>query len=96
MPVTTVEPRLPLEPEEYPLYRPPRRIGCSALTIVALLTVGVFALLLWKVTPQWAEAVVSWPQKLFPSTPQVNTTPGSGAMATTTAIKLPSPTSVAR
>src|SRR6478672_11473813 len=48
----TPEPRLPLEPEEYPIYRPPRRLGCSGLSIVTLLTIFLFAFLFLRVTPR--------------------------------------------
>src|SRR3954468_12952685 len=80
----TPEPRLPLEPEEYPLYRPPRRIGCSGLSIVTLVLVFVFAFLFWRVTPAIVEGVRSFsPQSLLSgdqSTP--GATPGSDTDAT--------------
>jgi hypothetical protein len=56
----TPEPRLPLEPEEYPLYRPPSRIGCSALSLVTLITVAVFSLLFWQVTPRIVQGISSF------------------------------------
>src|SRR5436190_14069697 len=57
MPVTTPEPRLPLEPEEYPLYKPPSRLGCSALSLITLITVLVFAFLFWQVTPRVVKGI---------------------------------------
>jgi hypothetical protein len=73
MAINAREPRLPLEPEEYPLYKPPRRFGCSGLTIVTLLFVGAFALLLWRVTPDMARAITEFPKTIFQSgTPQSN------------------------
>jgi hypothetical protein len=87
MPIRTTEPRLPLEPEEYPLYRPPRRFGCSGLTIVTLLTIGIFVLLLWKVTPDMAKGLTDPLKKLVSGgTPAIDTTPGSGSFATLTAV----------
>jgi hypothetical protein len=64
MSIRTPEPRLPLEPEEYPLYQPPRRVGCSAITIITLATVAVFFLLLWRVTPQLARNITDFPKSL--------------------------------
>ena len=88
MRATTPEPRLPLEPEEYPLYRPPRRIGCSALAIVPLILIAVFAFLIWRVTPNVAEGIVAIPRQIFnvaTSTPAVEQiTPGAGGLATQT------------
>jgi hypothetical protein len=55
----TPEPRLPLEPEEYPLYRPPSRVGCSALSLVTLATVAAFSLLFWLVTPRIMQGISS-------------------------------------
>src|SRR4051812_37288595 len=49
--MNTPEPRLPLEPEEYPMYRPPRRVGCSGLSAVTLVMLFLFAFLFWRVTP---------------------------------------------
>ncbi|MEO8288918.1 MAG: SH3 domain-containing protein [Chloroflexota bacterium] len=85
---TTPEPRLPLEPEEYPLYRPPRRVGCSALAIVPLILIGVFALLIWRVTPNVAESIVSIPRQILnisTSTPSTDSSSiGTGGLATQT------------
>lgn len=64
MSIRTPEPRLPLEPEEYPLYQPPRRVGCSAITIITLATIAVFFLLLWRVTPQVARNITDFPKSL--------------------------------
>ncbi|HKP54910.1 MAG TPA: SH3 domain-containing protein [Chloroflexia bacterium] len=89
MPIRTNEPRLPLEPEEYPLYKPPRRFGCSGLTIVTLLTLGVFALLVWKVTPDMAKAITDLPKPLFRGQSTPETTRGAGALSTQTAIAAP-------
>jgi Bacterial SH3 domain len=95
MPINTPEPRLPLEPEEYPLYRPPRRVGCSALAIVPLLLIGIFALLIWRVTPKVAEGIVAIPRQILnisTSTPAVEQiTPGPGGLATQT---IPAPPNV--
>lgn len=91
MPVETPRTRLPLEPEEYPLYRPPKRVGCSALTIVTLLLVMAFALLIWRITPSIAKAITSIPASILAgssqSTPQ--TTAGPAGFATQTAIAHP-------
>lgn len=91
MSVETPRPRLPLEPEEYPLYRPPRRIGCSALTIITLLLVMVFALLLWRVTPPMAKAITSIPQSIFSPNDdgEADGTPVPVGFATQTAIAQP-------
>ena len=89
MPIRTSEPRLPLEPEEYPLYKPPRRFGCSGLTIVTLLTIGVFALLVWKVTPDIAKGITDIPRGLLPNQPTAETTRGAGSLSTQTAISVP-------
>lgn len=89
MQVRTPEPRLPLEPEEYPLYRPPSRIGCSAMSIITLITVLTFAVLLWRVTPQIADNITDVPRGLLQGsdgTAVADTTPGTGAYATQTAI----------
>jgi hypothetical protein len=56
MPTAIPESRLPLEPEEYPIYRPPRRLGCSGLSIVTLLTIFLFAFLFLRVTPRLVES----------------------------------------
>ncbi len=87
MPINTPEPRLPLEPEEYPLYKPPRRVGCSGLTIVTVIAVLAFAFLLARVTPQWAKGITDIPRALLPgSDATADTTPGTGALATQTVI----------
>src|SRR5215216_4478590 len=84
MSISTPEPRLPLEPEEYPLYRPPRRIGCSALAIVPLILIGVFAFLLWRVTPKVADGIISIPRQILnvgtstPAVEEVANTDGGG------------------
>lgn len=64
MAIRTPEPRIPLEPEEYPLYKPPKRVGCSGLTVVALLALGAFAFLIWRVTPPMAKAITDFPRTL--------------------------------
>jgi hypothetical protein len=93
MPVSANEPRLPLEPEEYPLYRPPRRIGCSGLTIVTLITIAAFALLLWRVTPDMAKAITDIPRGLLQSgTEEPDDSPGASSRATQTALSLPTAT----
>jgi hypothetical protein len=86
MSVRTPEPRLPLEPEEYPLYRPPSRIGCSALTVITLITLVTFAFLFSRVTPQMAKAITDLPKSLLSGgDATADTTPGVGAYATQTA-----------
>jgi hypothetical protein len=89
MPIRTNEPRLPLEPEEYPLYKPPRRFGCSGLTVVTLLTLGVFVILAWKFTPDMAKAITDFPKGILPKDPTAQTTRGAGALSTQTAIAAP-------
>ena len=86
MPTATPEPRLPLEPEEYPLYKPPSRIGCSALAILPLLLIAVFLFLFWRITPGVADRIVSPVRGLLGVTPESTTesTPGTGALATQT------------
>ncbi|HEX8229859.1 MAG TPA: hypothetical protein VF826_11185 [Chloroflexia bacterium] len=64
MAIRTPEPRLPLEPEEYPLYQPPRRVGCSGITIVTLLAIGTFLFLVWRVTPPMAKNITDFPKSL--------------------------------
>jgi len=93
MAIRTPEPRLPLEPEEYPLYRPPRRFGCSALSIITLVTLFAFAFLLFRVSP----AIVGGITKFDPAallsgssdtgTPIAADTVG-GAMETQTAVSV--------
>jgi hypothetical protein len=85
MPVRTPEPRLPLEPEEYPLYRPPSRIGCSGLSIVALLSIFVFAILFWSVTPNIVQGITNLNPFASEDGTTTDTTPGAGALATETA-----------
>jgi len=88
MPVNTPQPRLPLEPEEYPLYRPPSRIGCSGLTIVTLLLAVVFAFLIWRITPPMARAITNIPRDLFgANTENADGTPGvDGGIPTQTSL----------
>ena len=101
----TPEPRLPLEPEEYPLYAPPRRIGCSGLSIVTLIMLFVFAFLFWKVTPGIVKSVRSFsPTGLLSSdqgtpgaTPDISAGAGTvvaGAPSATPTLKPPTPTPV--
>jgi Bacterial SH3 domain len=93
MRTNTPEPRLPLEPEEYPLYRPPRRLGCSALAILPIVLIAVFAFLFWRVTPKVAEGIVNFPRQILnipTSTAGVEElTPGPGGLATQTAVVTP-------
>src|SRR3954467_6463844 len=89
MSLTTPEPRLPLEPEEYPLYKPPRRIGCSALAILPLILIAVFAFLLWRVTPRVAEGIISIPRQILnigtsTPAPTEEASTGEGGLATQT------------
>jgi hypothetical protein len=95
MAVNAREPRLPLEPEEYPLYRPPRRFGCSGLTIVTLLFLGAFALLFWRVTPDIVGRGIINPLKQLTSGGATPTVEGgaAGALATQTAQAAP-PTAI--
>jgi len=89
MSISTPEPRLPLEPEEYPLYKPPRRIGCSALAILPLILIAVFAFLLWRVTPRVAEGIISIPRQILnistsTPVPVEDVSTGAGGLATQT------------
>jgi hypothetical protein len=87
MPVRTPEPRLPLEPEEYPIYRPPSRVGCSGLSIVTLVTLFVFALLFWRITPPIVRGITDFNPVGFLSGDQTTPEAGlgeDGAMATQT------------
>jgi hypothetical protein len=94
MPINTPQPRLPLEPEEYPLYRPPSRIGCSGITIVTLLLAVVFAFLIWQVTPPMAKAITNIPRGLFGSAAdEASGTPGvDGGFPTQTSLVAAIPT----
>jgi hypothetical protein len=92
-----------LEPEEYPLYRPPSRIGCSALAILPILLIAAFLFLFWRITPGVADRMVDPVRDLLgvASEPTPESTPGTGALATRTAeavststVALPSPTPV--
>jgi hypothetical protein len=97
----TPEPRLPLEPEEYPLYRPPSRIGCSALSLVTLITVAVFSLLFWRVTPGIVQGItnISLSPLTGDTTPQAvsggalatQTVTNTGTLSSTLAISSPTP-----
>jgi hypothetical protein len=82
---TTPHPRLPLEPEEYPLYKPPRRFGCSALSITILLLFFMFAFLFWRVTP----GIVGGLRQIGGSNPTPLATLGVTDMATQTAEAVP-------
>ena len=95
MAIRTPEPRLPLEPEEYPLYRPPRRVGCSGLSIVTLLMLAVFAFIFWRVTPGLVQGISSFdPKAILAGSADTTATPGDGAMETQTALPTtPIPTS---
>lgn len=89
MAIRTPEPRLPLEPEEYPLYQPPRRVGCSGITIVTLLALAAFVFLVWRVTPPMAKAITDFPKTLPFVGPlfqddDTDTDTGVGAFATQT------------
>ena len=100
MAIRTPEPRLPLEPEEYPLYQPPRRVGCSGITIVTLLAIGAFLFLVWRVTPPMAKAITDFPKTLpivgglFADDDDV-TAVGTATFPTQTAEALASPAAVA-
>lgn len=98
MPVSTPQARLPLEPEEYPLYRPPKRIGCSGISIVSLVLVAVFAVLFLNVTPRIINGIRTFnPTSLLSGDATPNSSPGSGALETQTVIAtaaLPTATSV--
>lgn len=103
MPTTTPEPRLPLEPEEYPLYKPPSRIGCSALAILPVLLIAAFLFLFWRITPGVADRLVSPVRDLLgvAADATAESTPGTGAIATqtveaqsTSTVGLPTPTAV--
>lgn len=90
MPTSTPDPRLPLEPEEYPLYSPPKRIGCSALTILPLILIAVFVFLFFRITPQLAQGMINPVRQLLNiALPTVEptlvpNTPNAGSMATVT------------
>lgn len=94
MPVRTPEPRLPLEPEEYPLYKPPSRIGCSGLSIVALIAVLSFALLFLSVTPRIVQGIASF-NPFASEDATADTTPGAGALETQTALPADTPAPIA-
>lgn len=90
MAINAREPRLPLEPEEYPLYRPPRRIGCSGLTVVTLISIGAFAFLFWRVAPDIAKGITEFPLRIFQQgTPEPSPETDPGALATRTALAQP-------
>ncbi|HEX8599053.1 MAG TPA: SH3 domain-containing protein [Chloroflexia bacterium] len=96
MAIRTPEPRLPLEPEEYPLYQPPRRVGCSGITIVTLLAIGTFLFLVWRVTPPMAKAITDFPKSIPILGPLLDDSddeiePGAATFPTQTAEALASP-----
>ena len=94
MRTNTPEPRLPLEPEEYPLYSPPKRLGCSALAILPLVLVAIFAFLFFRITPQLAQGMVNPIRQLLnielptaeptATTVQPEATPGEVVVVTST------------
>jgi len=92
MAIRSPEPRLPLEPEEYPLYKPPSRVGCSGLSIVAVIAILSFALLFRVIAPGIVEGITNI------GVPSDGTSDGSGTasggtMATQTTVPIePSPT----
>jgi hypothetical protein len=45
-------PRLPIEPDPRPIYRPPARLGCSGMALVSLVTLIAFLLFFAVITPQ--------------------------------------------
>lgn len=95
--INTPDPRLPLEPEEYPLYSPPKRIGCSALTILPIVLIGIFVFLLFRVTPNMAQGMVNPVRQIFGielPTPvsDIGSNSGTGALATQTVVVTPTAT----
>ena len=101
MPINTPEPRLPLEPEEYPLYSPPKRIGCSALAILPLLLAAAFIFLFVRITPQLAQGMVNPVRQLLniaiptPEPTTVVSASNGGSIATLT-VAPPTATSTTR
>jgi hypothetical protein len=92
MAIRSPEARLPLEPEEYPLYKPPSRVGCSGMSIVALIAIASFIVLFLVVAPPIVRGITSIGA---PSDDASNGSGGaiSGAMQTQTAMPIePSPT----
>ncbi len=90
MPINTPEPRLPLEPEEYPLYSPPKRIGCSALAILPLLLAAAFVFLFVRITPQLAQGMINPVRQILNiaiPTPEPTTVVNAGSIATLTVAK---------
>ncbi len=93
MALRTPEPRLPLEPEEYPLYRSPSRVGCSGLTMVTVVLLGAFAVLLLKLAPGWSKTITEFPARVISGSAATPvTTPGSGSFATQTVLPTPAET----
>jgi hypothetical protein len=100
MPTNTPEPRLPLEPEEYPLYSPPKRLGCSALAILPLLLLAVFIFLFFRVAPPIAQGMVNPIRQILnielptvEPTPGPQATPGEAVVITATVeASVPTPT----
>jgi hypothetical protein len=89
--INTPNPRLPLEPEEYPLYSPPKRIGCSALAILPIILIGLFIFLFFRVTPNIAQGMVNPVRQIFgisipTPVPEVVPTQAGGALATQTVV----------
>lgn len=86
--MNTPEPRLPLEPEEYPMYRPPRRVGCSGLSAVTLVMLFIFAFLFLRVTPAIVEGFKSLSSNTLNASTDQGTpiagTPGNTNLATQT------------
>ncbi|HST03887.1 MAG TPA: hypothetical protein VLQ48_04040 [Chloroflexia bacterium] len=88
--IDTPNPRLPLEPEEYPLYAPPKRVGCSALAILPIILIAIFVFLFFRVTPNMAQGMVNPVRQIFgielpTEVPAAGVISSSGALATQTA-----------
>ena len=95
--INTPAPRLPLEPEEYPLYSPPKRIGCSALTILPVILIAIFVFLFFRVTPNIAQGMVNPVRQIFgislpTAVPDTGSNSGTGALATQTVVVTPTST----
>lgn len=77
-----------MEPEEYPLYSPPKRIGCSALAILPVFLVAVFVFLLFRITPHVAQGMINPIRQMLnieTPTPEPTSAPsGTGSIATVT------------
>lgn len=83
MPSPAPAPRLPLEPADRPLYQPPRRLGCSGVTLVSIVTLLAFLFFLRFVAPAITDqlAAIQVPGVLVPDVATPTTTADEGSLS---------------